>query len=210
MKKYNPKKVSVSADVIFKSYLALTKPQLLLLHKSASYFKDGTNFQSAEDLIFETLARMLDGRRVWDGSIPLVVFMFNAMRSIVSYEREVNKKHNFICLEDIMETTSDTQDESYANPLDQKALWRAMIENQIQQSPEDALIDKQFSQYVQEQKNTVLSLLNKDGCAKQIFSLYLSGLSPRQIMKTLDIDESTYNKARQLITKTIKGLHIQI
>lgn len=57
-------------------------------HKTARSFLFGTSF-SADELINETLLRVLEGKRKWRDDVPFVTFISNAMRSVADGERNL-------------------------------------------------------------------------------------------------------------------------
>lgn len=200
--------VNATSEQIFAGYQALTRAQLLLLHNSAKQFIEGTGFTCAEELVHEVLVRMLDGRRKWDGALPLVVFIHGAMRSIVSYERELMKRHNVFSIDELMHEDHEEHTEHFLVLNNDKKLWERLIENQMSQNPEDTLIEQQYCQQLHAQKELVCKLLSNKPINKAIFEEYLEGASASELMKKYALSPAQYQQIKREIRATIRRIHM--
>jgi len=198
----------VSSTRIFEEYRNLTDAQLLLLHRAGTKFIDGTQFDTPEDLIHEVLARMLDGRRNWDGVLPLVVFIHGAMRSIVSYERELRQQERSISVEELLHDQEQGHEEYFVVLNDDHKLWKRLIENQMSQSPEDALIEQQYCQQIEAQKELLFKQLESKPTVKAVLDAYLEGARPSELLKRFALSQDEYQKIKREIRQAICRIHI--
>jgi hypothetical protein len=197
-----------TTEQVLAAYKALGRAQLLLLHNSAKQFIEGTSFTSPEDLVYEVLTRMLDGRRKWDGALPMAVFIHGAMRSIVSHEREIIKRHEVFSIDELMREEHEESPEYFVVLNNDQKLWERLIENQMSQNPEDALIEQQYCQQLHAQKELVSKLLSNKPTTQAVFEEYLEGASASALMKKFALSPAQYQQIKREIRTTIRRIHM--
>jgi hypothetical protein len=79
-----------TVEELFEAFISLSDSDLQSLRKAASLRLEGTQFTEPADLLHEALARCLDGRRRWPKEVPFPVFIFHAMKSISSADRQLH------------------------------------------------------------------------------------------------------------------------
>lgn len=198
----------VNSAHIFNEYRNLSDAQVLILHRAASKFIERTQYETPEDLIYEVLTRMLDGRRKWDYVLPLVVFMYGAMRSIVSYERELYQQEQTFTMDELLHDPEQTHEEYFVVLNDDNRLWKRLIENQMTQSPEDVLIEYQYSQQIEIQKELLFKQLESKPTVKAVLDAYLEGARPSELMKRFSLSQEEYQKIKREIRQAIRRIHI--
>jgi len=95
-------------DIIVDAIEKLTRSDWNRLHKAARSFLYGTAFSDVDELIIETLLRVLDKKRKWRDEVPFLTFICNAMKSVADGERNLSYKTEEVLATDLPNNDPDS------------------------------------------------------------------------------------------------------
>jgi DNA-directed RNA polymerase specialized sigma24 family protein len=172
---------------------SLTAAELRQLSRYAEYivlrFGRGGLAETAEDLVQETILKILSSSRPWNPEVPFVPFFRGCMKSIAW---NWNKRPRLISLEDL---ESPNQEEGVRRELNVAAANDVELETSSKQEAERLM--RQFK---------------GDDLASRVLELWMVGNRRHDVLKKLEISELQYSTAvkrisRRLNKEAIEGRH---
>lgn len=179
---------TLSDDEMREAVASLTDAELLKLEKMANWLASGRTIPS-DDLFQEAICRSLEGIRRCPRGVPLVLFVTNVMRSIVSAHYKAAK----------------------IDPIDLAAPGAAVSDNEGEEdlladvadqapSPEQLLIDEDAAIKL---KVALHRLFENDTDAELVLLDIFAGLTAEETREDLQLDEKQYATIRRRIRRRI-------
>lgn len=179
MKMPNDSEVHSGAKRLSRALEEMGVTDLARLRQIALLRSHGLRSYAWEDLLNEALSRALAGTRVWPIDVPLLSFLAQTMRSIASEEWDRMGRENTFSESEL---SRDDQVFQIDAPDDRTPERHAIAINELQ---------------------WIMALFNKDEDAVAVIDAWGRGLSPAEILRTLQIDEKRYAATQKRIRRRI-------
>lgn len=165
---------------------ALSEAKLIKLGKSASYLCNGLPFDG-EDLLHTVMVKALEGKRKCRRDLPVEVFIYGAMESLV--DAFIRKRKS-----DPLQLTKIFSDSD-------EALEAIDLINKDVDTPEEVLIANQTMMKIQE-------LFADDEKLLKILFYQMENLQPSEIQKLMQLTSVEYASALRAIRRKYEKLYI--
>lgn len=172
---------SLSINEFREQVSRLSETEWIKLGMSADYLTRGLSIDG-DEVLGEALCRVLEGSRICPASLPIIVFLYGVMRSLV---HDHLKKRN----RDPLHNSANVDDDIPENSLLTKSL----------DTPEELLIAQQTLDAIEE-------AFSEDDVAQMIFMGKEDDYSPQEIQALLDLTITEYNSALRAIRRKINKL----
>lgn len=178
----------LSRDEMQQALATLSEAELLKLERVAQWLSSGRSI-AADDLLQEAVCRALEGVRNCPKDVPVVVFLVNVMKSLVS------AYHKAAMIDPIelaapVSTVDDDGDEKDA---------LADVEDRAP-SPEQQLMEDDAAEKM---KAALHRLFEDDEEAELVLLDIFVGLTAEETRADLNLDETTYATIRRRIRRRI-------
>ncbi|WP_153147640.1 hypothetical protein [Dechloromonas sp. H13] len=178
----------LSRDEMRRAIAALSEAELLKLERVANWLSSGRSL-SADDLLQEAICRALEGVRNCPIDVPILAFLVNVMKSLVSARHKASMVDP-IELAAPVSTLSDDGDERDA---------LADVEDRAS-SPEQLLVEEDSASKM---KAAFHRLFEDDAVAELVLLDIFAGLTAEETRADLNLDETTYATIRRRIRRRI-------
>jgi DNA-directed RNA polymerase specialized sigma24 family protein len=168
---------------------ALSDADWIRLQKAAHYWAEGNWLESADDLLNEAMARVLESTRHWPQDVAFTTFLRNAMRSIAEESRR-QRDESLVAVE--ADLLVDEEDEGpVAGAADDRP------------SPEAFLIEASDRDRDRKILAEIEALFADDEDALAVVMGLSEGRSAKEIQELFGIDEKRYDTTRRRMRRAI-------
>jgi hypothetical protein len=172
-----PKQPCYSPDEFMAAYRSLSNADLTRINLLARKHKYRTGWDHAE-LLHEAIARILDGKRKWPRTVPLIVFLGYVMQGIASHLRaQVTQDGKLRVLTDVDGVADETSPAKIERLVTLRQLYRR-----------------------------ALLLLKDDPLAKELFIRRVRGGRGKELRGQLNLDRKQFETVRKRLRRKILGL----
>ena len=177
-----------STQDIFDAVERLTPDERVAIWRSASRFLVGTRFSGPADLFYETVDRLLQGRRHWPLSLDFCVYLHGAMESVAGTDRQrhENALRSRAPLEDMLDCARDGALRT------ESVLERLLRQERVEVAARAA--------------DEARRSLEGDPNAQRVIDGWIAGLSPGEICLAYLMSDSAYDAARKRALRAIHKL----
>ncbi|MBU9276938.1 hypothetical protein [Burkholderia gladioli] len=175
-----------SRDDIINAYKNLTANDLDSLHDYAARRIRDTSFPEPEDLIQETMLRVLAGSRKWPLRAPFGLFLRLAMRSVVQVQWKQREKKLVVQMPDDFEIDAKRADGEAESPVESRMLSL----ERLQEADEAVSLARKE--------------LKDDLAAQRVIDGILWGTPPRETRAELGMSERDFDAARQRAARRLR------
>lgn len=167
---------------------ALSKADWIKLGKASEVLCWGLPCEG-QDLLEEVLCRALEGKRNCPEDVPVLIFLIQAMKSLVSAYLKM-RRHNAL------------DQAIMSNPEDQEELAFLLDGKGDLATPEELLIAKKTLEQID-------STFTGDETAQMVLMGKLDGLSPSEIQQICDLGPVAYASTLRSIRRKLDKLNIE-
>jgi len=145
-----------------------------------------------EDLLIESIARVLKGSRKVPRNVPIVAYLIQTIRSIASSER---KKQRKVTKDNNVTMISWEREPDEVANISSPTL-----------SPEQSMEETEASQYYERKINELHDALIGNPNALVVLQGKIDGLSPKEIKEKSNMPPNTYDAARKKVDRALLRL----
>ncbi|NOU23107.1 MAG: sigma-70 family RNA polymerase sigma factor [Methyloglobulus sp.] len=164
------------------------------LHKAARSFLYGTAFSDVDELINETLLRVLDGKRKWRDDVPFITFISNAMRSVADGERNLSYKTEEVLAIDLPNNNPDSD----SDPM-------VMFGNEAL-SPETIITNEIDGALADEDLKIIENHFKGNETVEWVLMGIEDGMSASEIIEMSGMSKTEYESARKSFLRGLDKL----
>lgn len=172
----------------------LSDADWMKIQKLASRQLWGTRLDDPGELVNETIARLIQGKRNWPANFPFVPWMASAMKSVADGLRNLKSMKSEALAGDL----AGFDEESESDPLD--------IFGENGESPLDALLTEEARQAAAVSLSKIEAHFKGDQDVGWILMGIADGLKAEEIQEMGEMNKTQYETARRRLRRGIERL----